>query len=43
MTSGHKMVSGEFECEGVYAGKPGYTRLAQSTLVTAAKRTMLIL
>ena len=38
MTSGHKMVSGEFECEGVYAGKPGYTRLAQSTLVTAAKR-----
>ena len=38
MTSGHKMVSGEIECEGVYAGKPGYTRLAQSTLVTAAKR-----
>ena len=38
MTSGHKMVSGEFACEGVYAGKPGYTRLAQSTLVTAAER-----
>lgn len=38
MGSGHKMVSGDFECEGVYAGKPGYTRLAQSTLVTAAER-----
>lgn len=38
MASGHKMVSGEFACEGVYAGKPGYTRLAQSTLVTAAER-----
>lgn len=38
MKSGHKMISGEFECDGVYAGKPGYTRLAQSTLVTAAKR-----
>ncbi len=38
MASGHKMVSGEFTCDGVYAGKPGYTRLAQSTLVTAAER-----
>ena len=38
MTSGHRMVSGDFSCEGVYAGKPGYTRLAQSTLVTAADR-----
>lgn len=44
MTSGHKMVSGEFECEGVYAGKPGYTRLGPAPrLVTAAKRDELIL
>lgn len=38
MASGHQMVTGEYPCDGVYAGKPGYTRLAQSTLVTAARR-----
>lgn len=38
MTSGHAMVSGEYACDGVFAGKTGYTIRAKWTLVTAAKR-----
>lgn len=38
MTSGHAMLNGTTACQGVFAGKPGYTRLAQSTLVTACER-----
>lgn len=38
LESGHSMINGTVICEGVFAGKSGYTRLAQSTLVTAAER-----
>ena len=34
----HKMVSGQYECEGVFAGKTGRTNEAQRTLLTAAER-----
>ena len=35
---GHKMIRGEYACEGVFAGKTGSTKLAGRTLVTMAKR-----
>lgn len=38
MVAGHDIISGYIPCEGVYAGKPGRTVLANSTLVTAVER-----
>lgn len=35
---GHQMISGQYPCEGVYAGKTGRTNEAGRTLLTAAKR-----
>lgn len=34
----HQMVNGQYECEGVYAGKTGRTNEAQRTLLTVAER-----
>ena len=38
MYCGHSLVNRTYSCEGVYAGKTGSTRLAGSTMVTAAQR-----
>lgn len=38
MTSGHSMVNGTVSCDGVFAGKTGYTIQAKWTLATAARR-----
>ena len=38
MTSGHGMLNGSTSCEGVFAGKSGYTVQAKWTLATAAVR-----
>lgn len=35
---GHQMISGQYACEGVTGGKPGWTVNAQATLVTAFSR-----
>lgn len=38
MQSGHSMLNGGYTCNGVFAGKTGYTIHAKWTLVTAAER-----
>ncbi len=38
LSMGHKMVTGEYPAEGVYAGKTGFTLNAGYTMVTAVRR-----
>lgn len=36
--AGHSIINGSYTCEGVFAGKPGWTVGANSTLLTAVER-----